>query len=191
MTAVSDDAWIAIVGEQEAEGELEEAYRLIAGRRGKVANIMKVHSLNPAAMRAHMDLYLTLLFGKSKLPRADRELVAVIVSTANDCRYCVQHHRAALDHYWKDPGRIERALRDYRTADLSDREISMLDYSLKLTRTPDSMRPEDLEALRRVGFEDEEILDLNLVVSYFNFVNRIALGLGVEDSAEEVQGYQY
>jgi uncharacterized peroxidase-related enzyme len=188
---MSNAAWIEVIDEHEAEGALQDVYREVAGRRGKVANIMKVHSLNPMAMKGHMDLYLTLLFGKSKLSRAARELVAVIVSDANGCSYCVQHHAAALAHYWKDPERIERTLRDFRTAGLPARDTAMLEYAVKLTESPDRMDSGDIDALRRAGFEDDEILDLNLVVSYFNFVNRIALGLGVKDAADEVQGYRY
>lgn len=188
---MKSDAWIEIIAEQEAEGDLAEAYRQVSGKRGKVANIMKVHSLNPAAMTAHMDLYLTLMFGASKLTRALRELVAVVVSDANDCGYCVRHHAQALNHYWMDEQRIERALQDFREVDLTARDIAMLEYALKLTKTPGEMDRSDVVALQRVGLGDDEVLDLNLIVNYFNFVNRIALGFGVEDSSSEVEGYNY
>jgi uncharacterized peroxidase-related enzyme len=188
---VSDKAWIRVIDEEEADGALAEAYREMASSRGKVANIMKVHSLNPEAMRAHMKLYLTLMFGRSDLARPTRELVAVIVSNANDCRYCVRHHAEALNHYWKDEERIARTLDDFRSAGLTERETAVLEYALKLTKTPGRVESSDIDTLRQAGLDDSAILDLNLIVNYFNFVNRIALGLGVELSASEVKGYNY
>ena len=69
---------------------------------------------------------------------------------------------------------------DYTAADLSERERALLDYSAKLTRTPGRMTESDLAPLRRVGLADRDLLDANLVVAYFAYVNRIADGLGVQ-----------
>lgn len=79
-------AWIPVVGPREAEGELADAYRRV-GARGRVAHVIGVHSLHPAAMEAHLQLYRTLMFGPSPLSRAEREALAVVVSAANDCFY--------------------------------------------------------------------------------------------------------
>ena len=69
---------------------------------------------------------------------------------------------------------------DYRQAQVTAAERAMLDYAFKLTREPGSMVEADVEALRLRGFSDAAILDINLVTSYFAFVNRLADGLGVE-----------
>jgi uncharacterized peroxidase-related enzyme len=69
--------------------------------------------------------------------------------------------------------------RDYRTAALTDPERAMLDYVAKLTLSPAQMIPDDLERLRRAGFEDRAILQINLIASWFNYINRVADGLGV------------
>jgi uncharacterized peroxidase-related enzyme len=79
-------AWIRIIAEDEATGELNELYKEV-GAAGLVANIYKIHSLNPASLRSHLQLYRTLLFGKSDLSRIQREMIGVVVSTANRCRY--------------------------------------------------------------------------------------------------------
>lgn len=80
-------AWIRVI-EQEHAGELlRDAYEQAGSRRGVVANILKVHSLKPAALRAHLDLYMELMFGHSPLSRREREIVAVAVSSANGCHY--------------------------------------------------------------------------------------------------------
>ena len=71
--------WIEVVGESDASVPLRQTYETIKGTRGKVANIMKIQSLNPRSMKNHMDLYLTLMFGPSGLKRDERELIAVVV----------------------------------------------------------------------------------------------------------------
>ena len=95
-------SWIEQVEVSEADGKLAEMYDALIEQRGKVSNILKVHSLNAEAMGNHLDLYMTLMFGKSGLSRLEREAIAVVVSANNDCAYCVNHHAEALRHYLKD-----------------------------------------------------------------------------------------
>jgi len=184
-------AWIEVMLEEKAQGELAEVYRRIAGSRGKVANIMRVQSLNPDSMRVHLDLYLAVTFGPSGLSRNERELIAVVVSEVNGCAYCVAHHGEALCHYWQDRERVEQAARDFLGLELPERTRRILAYAKKLTCAPHEMKEGDVRRLREVGLSDREILDVNLIVSYFNFVNRIALGLGVELSPDDISGYRY
>lgn len=183
--------WIETIDEADAEGALKHAYDEIAKLRGKLSNVVRVHSLHPSAMRAHIDLYLSLMFERSDLSRADRELIATVVSAKNACGYCVRHHSEALLAYWKDPERVARAVDDYRVLDLPERTRAMLDYALLLTERPSAVTQAYVQGLREVGFTDRAILDLNLITSYFNFVNRIAEGLGVEFSEDEARGYRY
>lgn len=183
--------FIKQIEEKDAEGKLKEYYSKLTGSRGKLSNIMKIHSLNPDSMMAHMDLYLKIMFGKTALKRDENELIAVIVSSINKCDYCMNHHGEALNHYWKDIERVNMAASDYKKAGLNEREIKMVEHAIKLTKEPFNVNESDIDELRKVKFNDEEILSINLVVSYFNFVNRIALGLGVEFSEEEVKGYKY
>jgi len=78
---------IRLIGEDEATGELADEYAAARGRAGKVFNIVKAMSLNARVLRAVMGLYREIMFGRSELSRADRELLAVVVSRANDCHY--------------------------------------------------------------------------------------------------------
>lgn len=81
-------AWIKVTEVSEAEGKLKKLYSEISARTsGKVANILKVHSLHPDAMEAHLNLYKTIMFGESGLTRTQREMIAVVVSSANECEY--------------------------------------------------------------------------------------------------------
>ena len=184
-------AWIRIVEEREAGDDLRKVYQQVVGSRGKISNILAVHSLQPLALQAHMDLYMTIMFGPSGLSREEREMIAVVVSSADQCPYCIQHHSAALGHYWRDEDKLALFIDNYRGIDLSPKMEAVLDYSLKLTTTPHTMTETDVERLRKNNLADEDILAVNLIVSYFNFVNRIALGLGVAFTQEEVEGYKY
>ena len=85
-------SWIEEIEVDAADGKLADIYAKLIKQRGKVANILKVHSLNPTAMGNHLDLYMTLMFGKSGLSRREREAIAVVVSASNNCAYCVRHH---------------------------------------------------------------------------------------------------
>jgi|SRR6056300_564437 uncharacterized peroxidase-related enzyme len=182
-------SWIKEIDVSEAEGELAEMYTQLIEQRGKISNILKVHSLNPKALGNHLDLYMTLMFGKSGLDRMEREAIAVVVSANNECEYCVNHHVESLRHYVDD----EDMLNMLATADgletLEPRLSNIVRYAEKLTSAPGAMTESDLGELRAVGLEEKDILDLTLIVGYFNFVNRIAMGLGVEFSPDEKSGY--
>lgn len=80
-------AWITIIPETAADGELREAYRTVRAVRREVANIYQVHSVHPPVMTAHLELYRELMFGHSELTRAEREAIALAVSATNGCRY--------------------------------------------------------------------------------------------------------
>jgi uncharacterized peroxidase-related enzyme len=80
-------AWIKVIEPQEATGELKQEYDAAVNRAGKVFNILKVQSLNPAALQASMQMYRTMMFGPSGLSRAEREMLATVVSWANHCFY--------------------------------------------------------------------------------------------------------
>ena len=184
-------SWIQVIDKNEATGRLKKIYDEITEKRGKISNIMKIHSLYPDAMKNHMNLYLSLMFGKSNLSREERELIGVVVSKINKCDYCINHHAEALNFYWKDSDKLKIFLKSFDSVDLTRRQRGIIEYVVKLTKNPSDITKDDIEKLRKSGFSDEEILDINLICCYFNFVNRIALGLGVEFSNDEVKGYKY
>ena len=183
-------SWINEVELDDADGKLQEIYADLVAKRGKVSNILKVHSLNPDAMGNHLDLYMTLMFAKSGLSRSEREAIAVVVSATNECAYCVNHHAEALRRYVKDDDTLDMLMTADGLETLEPRLSNIVRYAEKLTSAPAAMTESDLGELRAVGLSDRDILDASLIVAYFNFVNRIALGLGVSFSAEEMSGYR-
>ena len=95
-----------------------------------------------------------------------------------------------MNHSWKDEEKLTRFTEDYQSIDLPPKMEAALDYASKLTTTPYAMTETDVERLRKNNLADEDILTVNLIASYFNFVNRIALGLGVAFTPDEVEGYE-
>lgn len=183
-------SWIEEIEVTEAEGRLAELYAELVEKRGKVSNILQVQSLNPESMSDHLGLYMTLMFGKSGLSRAEREAIATVVSATNECEYCVNHHTEALRRYIKD----EDILQTLASADglevLEPRLGNIVIHAEKLTSAAAAMTESDLDPLRVEGLSDQDILDITLIVAYFNFVNRIALGLGVSYTDTELTGYK-
>lgn len=185
-------AWIRVVGPGEAEGQLLGIYEEVGRRRGSIANVYRVHSLNPRALQAHLDLYMAVLYRRGGLSRAQREMIGVHVSGLNGCRYCVVHHAEALARHENSVEVVEAALpRNAMDAPISPRDRAMLAYATKLSNEPEHMGEADVERLRRHGFDDEAILDINLIASYFNFVNRVVQGLGVELEPAARRDYKY
>ncbi len=184
-------SWIKEIEYEKAEGKTKEVYDKIKDQRGKLSNIMKVQSLMPEAMDHHLNLYLSIMFKDRSLSRERCEMIGVVVSSINGCDYCVNHHAEALNHFWKDQDKIKELEENYENLDISKKERKMLDFVKISTEKPDSIKREDINGLRKAGFSDDVILNIAMISSYFNFVNRIALTLGVEFSEEEMKGYDY
>ncbi len=183
---------IQVIPPEEATGRLKEIYDEIIEKRGKLADVHTIQSLRPESIVAHMDLYLEIMFSRSELSRAEREMIAVVVSVANGCEYCQLHHTQALNHYWKDEERIQQLRIGYEKAALNRRELALAGFANLLTITPEAYKNEKyLQPLTKAGLSDKALLDATLVIAYFNFVNRIVLALGLEASEKEMQGYQY
>jgi len=182
---------IQVIQPHEAEGPLKEIYDNLSKTRGKIAEVHKIQSLNPESIIRHMDLYITLMFGKSPLKRYQREMIAVVVSRANDCAYCQRHHAEAIQFYWKDAERVERLKNDFKKAELSKVDFALCDYAHLVTIAPSSPDiAHKIEALRQAGLDDRAVLDATLITAYFNFVNRIVLALDVP-LENDPGGYKY
>jgi uncharacterized peroxidase-related enzyme len=148
-----------------------------------------VHSLRPDASVHYLDLYTGLLFGPGGLSRAQREMIAVVVSRESDCAYRIAHHREAPVGYIRDERFLDRPCTNDSGIDIDPATRALLHFGASLTRSPSSGGEDRVEALRQAGFDDDAILLATLVIGYLHFVNRIALGLGVTYRDLEVRGY--
>lgn len=183
---------IRIIQPNEAEGRLLEIYKNLEKERGQIAEVHKMQSLRPESIVKHMDLYMEIMFTKSDLSRAQREMIAVVVSVANNCRYCASHHGSALNHYWKDEEKIKNFKTDFREVLLTEKELALCNYAEEITLRPQNLKKVDpTEALKNCDFSDAAILDASLVGSYFNFVNRMVLSLDIELEQDQGRNYKY
>lgn len=183
---------IEIIQPHEATGRLKEIYDDLENDRGQIAEVHKMQSLRPESIIKHMDLYMEIMFSRSELSRAQREMMAVVVSMVNNCPYCAAHHGSALHHYWKDEEKLQRLRADFRNTDLSESDKALCEYAEEVSLRPQNLNETDPTLpLKKRGFSDAAILDASLVVSYFNFVNRMVLSLGVELEDDEGKNYRY
>ncbi|RNC82620.1 MAG: alkylhydroperoxidase [Phycisphaera sp.] len=174
-------AFIEIIPEDKAEGELAALYKRFGNPDGTVDNVLKVHSLNPASLDAHCALYVQSMHKPSPLSRAEREMIGVAVSRLNGCDYCKEHHAAGLKRLLPED---RKAVADELKADdlssLSSRERALVVYASKLTTHPEAMSQGDVDALRAESITDREILDAAQSAAYFAYANRVVLGLGAK-----------
>jgi uncharacterized peroxidase-related enzyme len=176
--------FIKTVAYEDASGRLKQLYDRIKGPDDNVDNIMMAHSLRPHTMDGHMTLYKYVLHHSANtVPKWFLEALGVLVSHLNACKYCVEHHFAGMRRLLGDEARaagIRAAIESGDSAGAFDaREQAALAYAAKLTLSPAEVTSADAEALRKAGFDDGQILEINQVVAYFAYANRTVLGLGV------------
>lgn len=183
---------IEVIDFENSEGRLKEIYQMLIDKRGKLADIHMIQSLNPESIVTHMDLYMTIMFGQSPLSREQREIMAIVVSVTNNCIYCQKHHGAALNRYWRNSERINNLIQDFQLAGLSFEDKLLCQFARQLTNDPGyAGKDSQINILRQNGFDDRSILDATLVIAYFNFVNRIVLALDVQPEADAGEGFKY
>ena len=176
--------WIYTVPFDEADDDLKKLYQRIKGPNNNVDNIMMAHSLRVHSMEGHLSLYKAVLHNRNNaLPRWFLECIGLYVSLINNCDYCAQHHFQGMSRPIKDrelPILIwESLLEDNPGKALKGKELAAANYAKLLTATPSKITENDIKILRSFGLDDGEILEINQVVSYFNYANRVVLGLGV------------
>lgn len=181
--------WINHVPYRESEGTLRALYDRVKGPGDNVDNIMLAHSLRPHTMEGHMALYkATLHHTGNTIARWFLEALGVYTSLLNGCSYCVEHHFIGMKRQLKDEARsasIRIALDSQEPVSVfSAKEIAAIEYARMLTKMPDSLTQDDIEAMRDSGWPDEQILEINQVVAYFNYANRTVLGLGVHTDGD-------
>ena len=176
--------WLRVPVEDDLPAAVRALYEAPLEKLGFVPNVLRLYALRPSHLLLWNDHYEELMKGESGLTKAEREMIAVVVSIANECRYCIAAHSAALRKLTKDPALADAIAADHTTAALEPRVRAMLDYARKLTLRPTEMAEADVEALRDAGWTDEDVMDIAEVTGMFNLTNRMASGLGWEPNPE-------
>jgi uncharacterized peroxidase-related enzyme len=141
---------------------------------GFVPNVLKAHAFDNAKLEAFVAFYNELMLAPSGLSKLEREMIAVAVSSANRCYYCLVAHGAAVRQLSGDPVLGELMVMNWRAAALSERHTAMLSFADMLTLAPHRVGEAEREALRKAGFAERDIWDIGAVAAFYNMSNRLA-----------------
>ncbi|MDQ6618691.1 MAG: peroxidase-related enzyme [Pseudomonadota bacterium] len=143
-------------------------------KAGFVPNVFVTLAHRPDEFRAFFAYHDALMLKEGALSKAEREMIVVATSGANDCLYCVVAHGAILRVYARNPLLADQLATNYRKADITPRQRVMLDFALKVALRSAEIEAEDFETLRAHGFDDETIWDIGAIAAFFALSNRMA-----------------
>jgi len=187
-------AWIRMLTDAEAFGEAKEALETARTPHGTVDNVMRIHSLRPKTMHGHVSLYRSVLHSSDNvLPFWFLETAGTYTSILNNCHYSVTHHSSNLKKLVNEDARYKKimAALNARAPEqfFRDKQLAMLPYVEKLTLAVGEIVKQDIDTLLEAECDDGEILELNQVIGYFCYVNRLLNGLGVTTDGDVIGYY--
>jgi uncharacterized peroxidase-related enzyme len=146
---------------------------------GFINNLFKILPLNASQYIGFLDLKASLFTPETcYLSNADKEMIGLVVSSANSCTYCLVAHSDALRGLTGDPEWVDHLTYNYRTAKLTERQRALCDYAYFVTTRPREIDSDQVGKLREAGFNDHEILEAAFVAGYFNYTNRWVSTIG-------------
>ncbi len=143
-------------------------------KSGFVPNVFLVLAHRPDEFRAFFAYHDALMDKKGNLSKAEREMIVVATSNANQCQYCVVAHGAILRIRAKNPLIADQVAVNYRKADITLRQKAMLDFAMKVSARAQEVDDQDFEALRQHGFDQDDIWDIAGIAAFFGLSNRMA-----------------
>ena len=153
-------------------------------KSGFVPNVFLALARRPAEFRAFFAYHDALMDKPGGLTKAEREMIVVATSGANHCQYCVVAHGAILRVRAKHPLVADQVATNYRKADITPRQKSMLDFAMKVALASHEIQEPDFEALRGAGFSDEDAWDIAAIAAMFAMSNRLANAFGIRPNDE-------
>jgi uncharacterized peroxidase-related enzyme len=169
---------------EEVPPDVRDKMLAVQEKAGFIPNVFITLAHRPDEFRAFFAYHDALMLRESGLTKAEREMIVVATSGVNHCQYCVIAHGAILRIYAKNPQVADQVAIDHRKADISDRQKAMLDFAVKLARTPEALTESDRDALKQHGFSDEDIWDIGGITALFALSNRMAHLIGMRPNDE-------
>jgi uncharacterized peroxidase-related enzyme len=154
--------------------DIRERILAVQDKSGFVPNVFLALAHRPDEFRAFFAYHDALMMQPGGLTRAEREMIVVATSAANDCTYCVVAHGAILRILAKAPLLADQIAINFRTAPVSPRQRAMLEFAVRLARHPESTGAAERTALYEQGFTDEDIWDISAITAFFALSNRMA-----------------
>jgi uncharacterized peroxidase-related enzyme len=177
-------SYFPIIERQHCSEALQKLFIELESSLGFVPNVIRAFAWREERFWKWWAHRNDLMAPSADLSKAEREMVALVVSAANDCLYCMTSHGHAVRVLLEDPVTAERVMLDYRRAGLDDRTLGMLDYAVKITKRPAECSLADVEELRKRGFRDEDIWDIAEIAAMYNYTNRLASATGMLPNRE-------
>ncbi len=171
--------WISTISYGEASGELKAHYDRQAQALGEPTEMTMAGSLYPAIVGARLDLYATTERCPSRVTPRQRNLISFVTSAINKTGYCMSQVTVKLRETGFSDAEIAALADDPAALELDGADSAVVAYAAKLTRDPGSVTESDIDALRAVGFDDLDIVDVNSQCAHLNYVNRVVMGLGI------------
>lgn len=151
---------------------------------GFVPNVLRAYAHDDARLAAFAAFYNDLMLGPSGLSKLEREMIAVAVSSANRCYYCLVAHGAAVRQLSGDPVLGELMALNWRAAALSPRHRAMLEFASRMTTESHAIGEPDRQKLREAGFAERDIWDIAAVAAFYNMSNRLASATDMRPNRE-------
>jgi uncharacterized peroxidase-related enzyme len=177
-------SWFPVPAEDELPDSLKGLFRKVRERIGFVPNVFRVMSFRPERLSAWFAHYKQLHEPTENLNVAEREMIAVAVSMANGCLYCLIAHGAALREALGDPIKADRITLDYKRAGLDAKMVAVLDFAVKMTKEMSECTAADLAHLQSLGLTQAEVWDVAEIAAMYNFTNRMASATGMIPNRE-------
>ncbi len=176
MPTLDDDAMrrFPVPDFEDLPEDVQERIESETERAGFTPNVFSAFAYRPSHFRPFFEYYDNLV-ENSALDREEIEMIIVAVSGVNHCYYCNVAHGALTRIYAGDPQLADQLVANYRTADVSDERLVMLDVAVKLTERPAEVTESDFMRLREAGFDDDAIWDIGATTALFNLSNRMAM----------------
>ena len=143
-------------------------------KTGFVPNVFLTLAYRPEEFRAFFAYHDALMEKEGGLTKAEREMIVVATSSANQCQYCVIAHGAVLRIRAKNPLIADQIAVNYRKADITPRQRAMLDFAMKVSAAANTISEEDFAEVARHGFSDDDIWDIAAIAAFFALSNRMA-----------------
>lgn len=154
--------------------DIRDRILAVQEKSGFVPNVFLVLARRPDEFRAFFAYHDALMDKPGNLTKAEREMIVVATSNANQCQYCVVAHGAILRIRAKDPLIADQVAINYRKADITERQRAMLDFAMKVSAEAYAVGDADFAALNARGFGDEDVWDIAAIAAFFGMSNRLA-----------------
>ena len=154
--------------------DIRERIETVQEKSGFIPNVFLVLAHRPEEFRAFMAYHDALMDKSEGLTKAEREMIVVATSAANQCQYCVIAHGAILRIRAKNPLVADQIAINYRKADITPRQRAMLDFAMKVALEAQTVGDDDFKGLKKQGFSDDEIWDIGAIAAFFALSNRMA-----------------